>query len=147
MLVVYVNTYVHEGKYKKQGNRKRGRGMTYYINPVWFYLIDVCGGLKILCVVVGILALVGTLLYLAYGMDELKGYEGYEEEWGKCSKLSKKLLIIFSFVLALGLFLPKESTCVKMMVSSVITKENVEVATEDVKELVDYVVDKINEVK
>jgi len=121
--------------------------MTYYINPIWFYLIDVCGGLKVLCLVVGIFALIVSLVYLVYGMDELKDYEGYEEEWEKCSKLSKKLIIIFSFVVALGLFLPKESTCVKMMVSSVITKENVEVATEDVKELVDYVVDKINEVK
>ena len=33
-----------------------------------------------------------------------------------------------------------------MMISSIITRENVNSATEDVKELVDYVVDKINEV-
>jgi hypothetical protein len=57
----------------------------------------------------------------------------------------KTSCILLGICLSLALFTPSRETCQEMIVSSVVTHENVNGAIENTKELVDYIVDKVNE--
>ena len=59
-----------------------------------------------------------------------------------------KVSVIATIISAvLMVVVPSEETVNKMMISSFITKENVEKTKEDAKEIVDYVVEKAIELK
>jgi nucleoid DNA-binding protein len=47
----------------------------------------------------------------------------------------------------LAVFTPSSQTCEKMLISSVVTHENVESTKEDAKEFVDYLFEKIEELE
>ena len=38
--------------------------MDYIINPIWFYLIDICDTLKIICIIITIFLSLGISLYV-----------------------------------------------------------------------------------
>lgn len=127
--------------------------MNYYIDPIWFYLIDVCGSLETIFFGVIILSILGffgfTLAYLipigegTYDMsneDDVKMLKGVK----RGMRISLILLII-SAILAVAI--PSKDGITKMMIASVITEENVEATKEDVKEIVDYITEKIVETK
>ncbi len=59
-------------------------------------------------------------------------------------KISIITVIVSAILMAI---IPSEETINKMIISSVITKENIEGVKTDAKELVDYVVEKAAELK
>ena len=122
--------------------------MTYYIDPIWFYLIGVCGTLDTvtatICVVVAILS---ALFVIGIGVFYIDSYDSRCEYDAKTMSTLKKYLktfliatIVFGIVNAV---IPSKETCEEMMIASVITHENVDDVKGDVKELVDYVFDNI----
>lgn len=125
--------------------------MTYYIHPIWFYLMDICGSLKsgfpVLAVLSGLLA-IGLGIFAIWFYTEECGYEDEESEkffkkLKKVVKLSAILCVVFAF---LTIITPSEAGLTKMMIASVMTEENVEEVKGDVKELIDYVADKATEI-
>lgn len=109
----------------------------YYINPIWFYFIGLCDNvieltsiISILCMIVGI---TGYLLRLA----------DFENE---THKIPIKLIAIIGIIsLIISLAVPSSATVKEMMVASVVTHENVDTTIEDVKELIDYTIEKAGE--
>ena len=116
--------------------------MTYYINPIWFYLMNTCSALRVLLFILGAVAIFTfifiLLIFFANGcyMDE-------DEE--NVVKACKKFIICCLIGMTVGVFLPSKETCLEMMVASQVTHENVENVKEEIIEIVDYVTDKINE--
>ena len=124
--------------------------MTYYINPIWFYLMDVCGNLQAAFITFAILAgLVGVIFLIILGCLLTNGYEFEDEDDAKVLiKIKKGIILPFIFctiLTILSVATPSREGMTKMMIASVITQENVESVKGDVKELVDYVVDKATE--
>lgn len=128
--------------------------MTYIINPWFFYLSNLFDNLGTVSVCIFVIAIFGTLLFagilLYMRCDEYDEY--YEHDDNKpLIKFLKKMLkisIIITIVSAtLMTFIPSEETINKMIISSFITKENIEGVKTDAKELVDYVVEKAAELK
>jgi hypothetical protein len=104
------------------------------INPMWFYWMGVFDKIHTMCLVVCII--VGTiggsaLAYHIFGDDE------------DASKAAKKLFLIALCFGLVGIFTPSENTMTKMLIASQVNETNVE----SVKEIVDYIIDKIDEVK
>ena len=115
--------------------------MTYYINPIWFYLMNVCENISALSMLIGgvfgfgaIVMTIGIIVNKSEGDDEMVNL------LTKYVKPSSIVAIVFIF---LTCAIPSKETCEKMMIASVITHENVEQAKNDVKSIVDYVFDRI----
>ena len=116
--------------------------MTYFINPIWFYLIDLAQnlrGLSILLIIASVCIIAVKILY-NYMEDEVlyndKEGEGKKLKWKKTLPFLIVGIIIISFV-------PSKETCIEMMVASQVTKENVNYSIETVKDITDYVSEKI----
>ena len=131
--------------------------MTYYINPIWFYLMDICDWFKGISIIILCLSIVALIVEIYNWLN------GYTDEWGdyifkkdikqipQCMKFIKRLfistVIIFIISLILSIAIPTSKTVTKMLIASVITVENVNEAKKDTKELVDYIFEKVSEVK
>lgn len=113
--------------------------MTYYINPIWFYLMNVCDGLGTLSSIVGGVFGFGTIALIALGLFAW----AHEEDWNSFKKHIKLSLIITVVFLSLSCIIPSKETCEEMMIASVVTHENVDQAKDDIKSIVDYVFDRI----
>lgn len=121
--------------------------MTYYINPIWFYLMNVCdslgtllgviGGILVLCSVV--LIIMGAFAWACSNEED----EENEEDFNSLKKHIKLSLITAVVFLLLSCAIPSKETCEEMMIASVVTHENVQQAKDDVKSIVDYVFDRI----
>lgn len=118
--------------------------MTYFINPIWFYLMNVSTGLKIfLCVVGGILAVIMTFAFFMLVTDGGYDLSDLEESEKKVVSMFKKFIITGFVMLVIGLFVPSKETCIEMMIASQVTHENVTATKEEIYEIIDYVTDKV----
>ena len=116
-----------------------------------FYLSNLSDNLGTVSVCIFVIAIFGTLLFagilLYMRCDE---YDEHDDNKPLIKFLKKmlKISIIITIVSAtLMTFVPSEETINKMIISSVITKENIEGVKTDAKELVDYIVEKAAELK
>ena len=126
------------------------------INPWWFYLIDMFEGLDSSFWLLGFLSLiaVGVCLigYVAqtieksdWADDKTNKYyliaESYCEIFKKWLKVSATLCIVFSIF---AVAIPSKETMYTMMVANLVTYENVEIATDAIKDGVDYIFEKLD---
>ena len=121
--------------------------MTYYINPMWFYLMNVSTGIKaFLCILGGISLAVSAAALISFMIDGIDIID-LEDDQKKIIKLFKKIIIVGFISLFIGILVPSKKTCIEMMIASQVTHENVAATKEEVYEIVDYVTDKLNEEK
>lgn len=108
------------------------------INPWLFYLTDVLSGIKWLLVVFFAVALFvylfGLCIYLL-DMSELP-------DWHKL-----KNIVFLVIPIIIGLLIPEEKTVYKMLIASYTTSNNIEYVKETGKDLVDYIIEKANELE
>lgn len=107
--------------------------MNPIINPLFFYFISVTDVLRFLLLISGF-GLTAIILFVGFicGVD-------YDAE--DIIKFLKKPLIIGLIVGTIGIFVPSENTCYKMLAASLITPDNIEVMKDGTQELVDYIID------
>lgn len=131
--------------------------MTYIINPWFFYFVNLLGSFWTLISIVLFLAIIGTVgfsvwwLMEAYVSDFFV-HDDNESPFAKfCKKIIKVSVIVTIISAVLMVAVPSEETVNKMMISSFITKENIEKAKEGAKEgakeIVDYIAEKAIELK
>ena len=131
--------------------------MTYIINPWFFYFANLLGSFWTLISIVLFLAIIGTVgfsvwwLMEAYVSDFFV-HDDNESPFAKfCKKIIKVSVIVTIISAVLMVAVPSEETVNKMMISSFITKENIEKAKEGAKEgakeIVDYIAEKAIELK
>ena len=108
------------------------------INPWLFYLTDVLSGIKWLLVVFFSVALFvylfGLSIYLL-DMQELP-------DWHKL-----KNIVFLVIPIIIGLLIPEEKTVYKMLIASYTTPNNIEYVKDTGKDLVDYIIEKANELE
>ena len=116
--------------------------MTYYINPLWIYLMNVSGSLKTAFLIFGGIGLI------AVGICLIGACIDSEYETDKINKKRFNKIIpgfaISIFILILGIATPNKETCIEMTIASVATKENVQTVKEEVYEIIDYVTEKMD---
>lgn len=109
----------------------------YYINPIWFYFIELCNGIKYVAIAISIFCMIGVIIGYLFRLV------GFEEEEKKLPINIVTLIGIISIIIYL--IIPSGATIKEMMIASVVTHENVDATIEDVKELIDYTIEKAGE--
>jgi uncharacterized membrane protein len=110
---------------------------TPIINPLWIYLIDIANELDLLSMLaVGICV---VMVLVSIGMVS-EGYKDY-------LKLGKKALVFGVISLIVLIFTPSEDTMYKMLVTSYITPQNIEVTGETITDTVDYIFEKVEQLQ
>lgn len=112
--------------------------MTYYINPIWFYLMNVSDWIHWLFLVLGFF----TVVFGAVGV--LCQLYDYNKE---CIHMWLILIVAGVVATFIGAIIPSKSTCIEMMIASQVTKENASGTREEVYQIIDYVTDKLNRVE
>ena len=127
--------------------------MTYIINPWFFYFANLLDSFWTLASIVLFLAIVGTVgfgiwwVMEAYASDFFV-HDDNESPFAKfCKKMIKASVIATIISAVLMIVVPTEETVNKMMISSFVTKENVEKTKEEAKEIIDYIAEKAIELK
>ena len=127
--------------------------MTYIINPWFFYFASLLDSFWTLASIVLFLAIIGTVgfgiwwVMEAYVSDFFV-HDDNEPPFAKfCKKMIKASVIATIISAVLMVVVPTEETVDKMMISSFITKENIEKTKEEAKEIVDYITEKAIELK
>lgn len=127
--------------------------MTYIINPWFFYFANLLDSFWTLVSIVLFLAIIGAVgfsvwwLMEAYNSDFFV-HDDNESPFVKfCKKMIKASVIATIISAVLMIVVPTEETVNKMMISSFVTKENVEKTKEVAKEIIDYIAEKAIELK
>lgn len=128
--------------------------MTYIVNPIWFYLMELSEGVKCFGLIIGIVIAISGIIGFGVTLFEQNfwygyGYKNEDDKKGevKVKKFFAGLIVVGSILTFIGIITPSQPTVEKMMIASFVTEENVEKAKGEAKELVDYITEKIIEVK
>lgn len=105
------------------------------LNPIWLYLIELFERFGIAFVIIGIFALIGSGIAIFICIMESEVIPKY----------IKNIVIIGAITLAIGGFIPSKETCYKMIVASYVTPANIESAKGEATDLIDYIIEKVNE--
>ena len=112
------------------------------INPWLIYFVDSLDLVQLSCILM-VVALVVAILILSCRMDDLE----YKEKELKSARRTRKIVIFFSILLLIVIpFIPSRETCYKMIIASQVTDNNIQKAEDVIKDSVDYIFEKINEV-
>ena len=118
-----------------------GGKMNYIIDPSWFYWIGVADGIKVIAVVMMILSIVGLAVCGVIGIYDFCNDDGSEEE----RKIVRKGAIISAILLtvsaALVIFMPSKTTLIEMQIARMATHDNVAWSVDQIKSIVDYIVE------
>ena len=111
------------------------------VNPIWFYLMSVCGGLALLLGVMGFLAVtvggIGCLVY--HSEDDVRSIKAF--------KIFKRLVISGLVALGVNIFIPSQTTIEKMLIAQNVTYERVEQAADTVTDVYNDIMDLFRESK
>ena len=127
--------------------------MTYIINPWFFYFASLADSLQMLSIIVFSVSLIVAIIFGVVWCCEMNDYDCFGRDDDKTQilnffkKMFKTSIITVIVSATLMAIIPSEETINKMIISSVITKENIEGVKTDAKELVDYIVEKAAELK
>lgn len=117
----------------------------YLIDPMMFYwmgmadsLITFCGAMA---VVLGLILAITITCWIAFKLNE--------EERGKVLFRNTSIFCIVLFFLFSGaaIFVPDRTTLIQMAVAKQVTHSNIKVAKDEIKSAVDYIFEKVKEIK
>lgn len=119
------------------------------IKPWIFYLIEVLNGLKEVSVVaifmtIIMLICIGIATLWLRSEDSFYRSDTNASTIKACIRAFKKLSIVACVITSVYIVTPSEETMYKMLVAQYVTYENVDKATESIKEGVDYIFKKLD---
>lgn len=114
------------------------------IDPKLFYWADICESLNAVFIVLLIISIISLIALAAFFAED---YDCFDEEGIKFFKRFLTITVIALSISLLGvIFVPSRKTIYQMIVFDNITENNIQAGKDDIKELIDYTVDKIEEV-
>lgn len=118
----------------------------YIIDPAIFYWINTLGLLQTVMSVISFFLGVGFIICLVgfiYNTSEAEEYTENE----RYAKVFKKWMIVSGIIcvicMAAAIFIPGKTTSIEMLIAKTATFDNVNWSVQQVKEIVDYVVNAV----
>lgn len=110
----------------------------YFINPIWFYWINLFADIKTVGIIIIIVEIIG-LGFIGFDCIGLRR----EEKIIKLLK-NKAIIIITIIALFISIICPSKQTSIEIMIASIVTKENVDYTEDKIKDTIDYIIDKLD---
>ena len=118
--------------------------MDYIINPAWFYWIEVSNTAKVVTAIT-MIALIIACIVLACMMGVSYGID--DREYKTCKKNLVRCFIFAVISAFVFIIIPSKSTLMEMQIARLATRSNVDLTVEKVKEIVDYIINAMKEMK
>ena len=124
------------------------------INPWFFYLANIVGNLRVCLEILLTISAIALLYILCYAYFD--GYLGYficdeDEDEDDGTKLFRKFIKVLVLIIIINslllIFIPDKVTLYQILASKYITTDVVNGGMEEIKGLVDYIFQKMSEVK
>lgn len=113
------------------------------INPMLFYLIDLASSVEIVAIILVILCGIAISINVTVmAIEELEP----EDVSPTARKIIKGAFVTAIVSALLITVIPNEKTMYTMVASTFLTKENIDKTQEEIKETIDYIFDKVEEV-
>ena len=109
-------------------------GGDFIINPLWFYIFNVCENLGSVFTIGAFV--IGVFTFIVFGICDIDIKEPV--------KLFKKLAFSFVLFIFLAILTPSQKTCYQMMIASLATEENLKIATDSAQNVIDYIIEKVD---
>ena len=113
--------------------------MNYIVDPSWVYWIGIAEAAKIISLVVGGLLWIICLIAVPIFVDD--------GEWEDVKKWAMPFIAVAFVLVIIGVFIPSKQTLITMKVAELATKENVTLTANQLKEIVDYIINALKELK
>lgn len=118
--------------------------MNYIIDPRIFYWMSVLSSLKVVCIIVLFVSMIGSAVIIAMIAD----YYSYDDEEQKTQKKILTALLVAAIVSILGVgFIPSKETMIEMLIAKMATEQNVKLSVDTIKNLIDYIVEASKAIK
>lgn len=121
--------------------------MTYIINPMWLYWMQLASGMKVVAWVflgVSCIAFLVLFIMLITNLD-FCDYEDDDVKW--CIKWMKRCAVLCIVLAVITAAIPSKDTLIEMQIAKYATVENANWTIETIKSAVDYIVEAIKSMK
>ncbi len=117
--------------------------MNYIVDPSWVYWMNISNVMKTMCLIIGGIGMaaiiIGVPVCLAEAFDE--------DDYAKLRKWAIPVASISLILILAGVFIPSKETLITMKVAELATKENITLTAQQLKEIVDYIINALKELK
>ena len=127
--------------------------MDYIVSPSFVYFLSILNNLSVFvsvfAIILGVAVFIISVVAFAFwheGMDYGEDDPDYKQ-FLVLKKFLKILIPCLVVTILISVFRPDKNTLIEMKVASILTKENVNLTVETIKETVDYVVEAISKIK
>ena len=117
--------------------------MNYIVDPSWVYWMNISNVMKWMCLIIGGAGLV--VMFIALPICYGDAYD--KEDYKAIHKWAIPVVSVSAFLILAGVFLPSKETLITMKVAELATKENISLTANQLKEIVDYIINVIKELK
>ena len=112
------------------------------VSPWIFYLINLLSNISDVCFMLALVSFLALLGLILYGF--LAELDSDSEIWESFIKWRKRTAIALVISILGSTFIPTKELMYQMLVANFVTYENVETATDAIKDSVDYIFEKID---
>lgn len=120
--------------------------MTYYIKPSTVFLIHMIDRVLVLLILIAAVAFIAAIVFVWVYNDYFDPDKEEQKRIEKFSiKMAKICAIIGTIATLMSIFTPSKKVLTEMYVASVVTKENVDSTKQEVIEIIDHIIDRVEE--
>ena len=135
---------------RREDGRRRGIMTEPIINPMDLYWIGTLDAVDTFALVMTIMfgiTFISMVFGVIYNLENMRVFEENERYYKICKACSIVSGILFLVFAVAAIFIPDKATMIEMMVAKYATRENIQLTTDGIKEVVDYIINAIATLK
>ena len=117
--------------------------MNYIVDPSWVYWMNTADVIKIMCLIIGGAGMLAMII--AVPICVMEAFD--DDDYATIRKWAIPISSISIIFILAGVFIPPKETLITMKVAELATKENITLTAQQLKEIVDYIINAIKELK
>ena len=117
--------------------------MNYIVDPSWVYWMNTADVIKIMCLIIGGAGMLAMII--AVPICVMEAFD--DDDYATIRKWAIPIVSVSIILILAGVFIPSKETLITMKVAELATKENITLTAQQLKEIVDYIINAIKELK